>query len=294
MLYSGTTLEKDKEGAFRHLNDLYFLLFLLRAKGVKQEQITIVVDPDILDNLDYKTKGKTVPFPNANQYGTFRENIIRNCREVYDISDFEEKYQRNDQADLVFFASGHGSIHGLFNQKTERSMSPDFIEEAACESSRTILLLSQCYAGSFHHLDTRKHICVVGASEYQSSLSLPLELILGMFNKEYAQAIASNIAFYQNIAINPFIFFYFHYSFNPNFLNTKKKNLINLYKYTTASTYDLLSTIGYEAKKIPLVGKLRANIIQTPFLLNKIIAARESFKCAGTPPTHAASSGSSV
>ena len=90
---------------------------------------------------------------------------------------FEAEFKRNDN-DLVFFASGHGAVNGLAieNQESETItydfLTSDYFEEIADDKNSTYLFLSQCQAGAFHHLDTRKKICVIGASEYQNSMAL--------------------------------------------------------------------------------------------------------------------------
>ena len=67
VLFSGTCLEGN--GAFRHLNDLFFVLYTLVSKGVDKNQIFLSIDLTILENLDNKTLSKKITL--LNQEFTF-------------------------------------------------------------------------------------------------------------------------------------------------------------------------------------------------------------------------------
>lgn len=280
VLFSGSSLSHKEEDAYRHLNDLFFILILLMQYSVKPENIVLVIDIEILNVLDRKTHNKLLP--NIHDK-TFNQVFAENCGVVIDLNDFSPSFKK-DGHDLTFFASGHGAINGLNNLKTGGFITSDFFEEIATEETRTTLIMSQCYAGAFHHLDTRKNICVIGASEYQSSLSLDLEFMLGIFPPQYKSIISNNLQFFQNIAINPFIFSFFcSVFFHKDIIINSKKHMINIYKYTAAGTYDILSRLQnhllYEAYKAESSDRRfidnEQDILQSSFMLNKILAARQ-------------------
>jgi len=276
VLYSGTSLELE-EDAFRHLNDLYLMHLMLIRKGVNSVNITLSIDLDIFELIDEKTNNK--------KYNdlTFKEFFEKNST-IIDINDFEKSFNRKEK-DLIFISSGHGEIHGLHNGKNNTYISSDYFENLALPEYRTILLMSQCIAGSFHHLDTRKNICVIGASEYQSSLSLDLQSMCKIFGSKQ-QEYYNLLSFFNGVAINPFLFSFFMVSLYSNQLlaYNKNKNLIHIYKYTASSTYNYLQNVQnkidfelvtHEGKSYIQSGY--KNIIQVPYLLNKILASRLLF-----------------
>lgn len=282
ILFSGTCLQGN--GAFRHLNDLFFVLYTLASKCVKKNQIFLAIDLTILENLDTKTQNKKIlllgkEFTFLSFFKTYisEENFI-------DVKKFEAEFKRDDN-DLVFFASGHGAVNGLAIEKQENEtitsdfLTSDYFEEIADDKNSTFLFLSQCQAGAFHHLDTRKKICVIGASEYQNSISIPVNL---MFNHQGI----SNLSFVENIAINPFLFSFFIVmsTIEETMKYNKKKNIINIFKYIATSTIQYVSNL-YQYKRVIITKdfidsdnqKLEYTIenlvMQQPFLLNKILAS---------------------
>ena len=279
ILYSGTSLHEE-EDAFRHLNDLYLMLLMLLQKGVTKDNILLVIDLDILHHLDTKTKGKLI---NDLKIKDFLEISTSS---ILDINDFPNQYIRDVNKDLIFISSGHGSIHGLYNSKNDSYLSSDYFEDIATVKKRTILLMSQCIAGSFHHLDTRKNICTIGASEYQNSLSLDLLPLCKIFGGN-ANSMANSLSFFPGVAINPFLFSFFCVSLHTDVLlrYNSKKNLIHIYKYTASSTYSYLQNVQNkidfeliqhrDGKTFVRSGYM--NVIQTPYLLNKILASNIIF-----------------
>ena len=280
VLYSGTSLYEE-EDAFRHLNDLYLMLMMILNKGVIKDNILLVMDVDILSHLDIKTNSKLI---NGLKIKDFLE---ASTSEILDINDFPSKYERDISRDLIFISSGHGSIHGLYNSKNQSYISSDYFENIATISKRTILLMSQCIAGSFHHLDTRKNICTIGASEYQNSLSLDLFPLCKIFGHN-ANDIANSLSFFPGVSINPFLFSFFCVSLYTQELlkYNVKKNLIHIYKYTASSTYSYLQNVQNkidfeliqhrDGKTFVRSGYM--NVIQTPYLLNKILASNIIFR----------------
>ncbi len=282
VLFSGTNLNGN--GAFRHLNDLFFILYLLISKGIDKNQIFLSVDLSILDNLDQKTQNKIITlFDKEYTFSSFFKEYIAE-ENFINSNQFEDKFKRGDN-DLVFFASGHGHVRGLaienyFENNIEYDfLSSDYFEDIADSKNSTYLFLSQCQAGAFHHLDTRKNICVIGASEYQNSISIPINF---MFN----QVNISNLSFENNIAINPFMFSFFLVILylEEGIIYNKKKNIINIFKYIASSTIEYVSNL-YSNKKIIITKEFIESenhrmeysvenlIIQQPFLLNKILAS---------------------
>lgn len=282
VLFSGTCLQGN--GAFRHLNDLFFVLYTLVSKGVAENQIFLAIDLNILENLDSKTQNKKI-FLLGKEYTflTFFKTHI-SAENFIAVNQFEATFKRNDN-DLVFFASGHGAVNGLAIEKEENEtieydfLTSDYFEEIADNKNSTFLFLSQCQAGAFHHLDTRKKICVIGASEYQNSISIPVN---SMFNHQGI----TNLSFVDNIAINPFLFSFFIVMSNieETIKYNKKKNIINIFKYIATSTIQYVSNL-YQCKRIIITKdfidsdsqKLEYTIenlvMQQPFLLNKILAS---------------------
>ena len=80
--------------------------------------------------------------------------------------------------------------------------SDNTFEKIALEKKSTLIIMSQCFAGAFHHLDTRKNICVMGASEYQKSLSIPIKKLVCHYkiNEDLRKFLLHGLAF------NPGIF----------------------------------------------------------------------------------------
>jgi len=278
VLFSGTSFEKE-QGVFRHLNDLFFILHLLYYKNIEPENITLVIDIDALDYLDKKTLDKKVMLVDSTEY-TYSDIIRQLAKNIIDVSEFELTYKRNESKNLFFFSSGHGNIHGLSIGKNKTYLSPDYFEKNYIKGKVTFLYLSQCIAGAFHHLDTRKDICVLGASEYQTSVSIPIKKLQMQMMRDHNK-IVELFAFYDNIPINPFIFsFFINIILTKNF-RREQKNLLNLYKYINSSTIELIK--NDRMKMFINVEKIENDIlkveipyknIQQPFLLNKILATK--------------------
>ena len=283
VLFSGTCLSGN--GAFRHLNDLFLILYTLISKDIDKNQIYLVIDLKILENLNNKTQDKKISlFGQEFTFLSFFENYISE-ENFIEATEFETKFKRYDN-DLVFFASGHGAVNGLAIEKKEKEiieynfLTSDYFEDIADNKNSTYLFLSQCQAGAFHHLDTRKQICVIGASEYQNSISIPINF---MFN----QVSISNLSFENNIAVNPFVFSFFMVILylENGIINNKKKNIINIFKYIASSTIEYVANL-YKNKKIIITKEFIESenhrieysvenlIIQQPFLLNKILASK--------------------
>lgn len=282
ILFSGTCLHGN--GAFRHLNDLFFVLYTLVSKGVAKNQIFLAIDLTILQNLDVKTQYKKIFL--LGQEFTFLSFFEKYISEenFIDVSKFEITFNRTDN-NLVFFASGHGAVNGLAIEKQKNEtitydfLTSDYFEEVADNKNSTYLFLSQCQAGAFHHLDTRKKICVIGASEYQNSISIPVNLMFG-------QQGISNLSFEDNIAINPFLFSFFLVMSNveETIKYNKKKNIINIFKYIATSTIQYVSNL-YQYKRVIITKEfidsdsqkleytIENLVMQQPFLLNKILAS---------------------
>lgn len=278
VLFSGTSLNGN--GAFRHLNDLFIILFALIQRKIPKERIYIVIDKRILENLDTKTNSKIISINNVSL--TFSEYITNNVDNIIDVINFEKEFIRGNN-DLVFIASGHGAVQGLSIENNKTFLSSDYFENICTnDENSTYLIMSQCQAGAFHHLDTRKDICVIGASEYQNSISIPLNSMVSDVN------FIHNFSFWNGIAINPFIFSLFIVILNinnENIINNSKKNIINIFKFVASSTISYVSAqINNRKIVIPkdLVLKSKGDFeilvenitIQQPFLLNKILASK--------------------
>lgn len=274
VLFSGTSLGEN--GDLRHLNDLYFFLFLLNFFKIEKNSIYLVVDLDIIEELKSSSK-----------YRDIASVIEQNVEHMIDVASFENTFKREENKDLIFLASGHGDINGLYIGKNKSYLTSDYFEDNATYSSSTVLIMTQCFAGAFHHLDTRKNLCVLGASEYQESLSLPInKLLLDDVHDEVLQEfVLKALAFKDDIPINPFMFAMFTILINHNKLQTKNKHFINIYKNTTALTLKYLKNTAQslrieavitpqtEGEKTEIIFDSNT-IIQQPYLLNKIVAAR--------------------
>lgn len=284
VLFSGTGINGN--GPFRHLNDLFLILFLLIKKNIPSSQIYLTIDINILASLDSTTGNRSFPFLDNGSlsYRQIFETYI-DSNNIIPVEDFEKKFHRDRAKDLVFIASGHGAINGLSidgtDGKVSKFLSSDYFEKIANEKNRTILIMSQCQAAAFHHLDTRKNLCVMGASDYQSSVSLKLAAMTP------EQSIIDHFAFEEGLAINPFIFSLFAaILMKDTLIINEKHHLINLFKYVTASTLTYLSKSGKRQVRINREKLLDIEdeyleflfeeriLIQQPFLLNKILAAR--------------------
>lgn len=282
VLFSGTALGHD--GDQRHLNDLYFILYLLSKYKIPKENIILSVDTDILEEL------KSTPTLKNKS-----DKIYEYVDKVIDISNFKNEYTRDKNKNLVFISSGHGNINGLHISKNDSVINSDFFEDIAVKDKDTLLIMSQCFAGAFHHLDTRKNICVLGASEYQESLSMPLLKLLANYNedkkkwyfKDYIDAdlgnfILNELAFKEEIVLNPFLFSLFLVLLNPsNHILSRNKHLINIYKNSTSLTSNYLSNTYQHIKlkgpnpsdsEVIMIEGIR--ITQQSYLLNKILASR--------------------
>jgi hypothetical protein len=278
VLFSGTLLKQN--GDIRHINDLYFIIYLLHVNKISNNNITLAVDKNILSEL------KDSPL-----YKDIYSLIIKFVGEVIDVLEFESLYKRNENKDLIFIASGHGDINGLAIGQNQR-ISSDYFESIASYRKGTLLIMSQCFAGAFHHLDTRKNICVLGASEYQTSLSIQIKDLLNsnqikeLEDKHLEDFILNGLAFRTDIPINPFIFSFFITIFKPEIIKSSNKHLINIYKSTASQTLNYLNTfqqifrieqvfdVESESGKQQILFDSNKSITQQPYLLNKIMAAR--------------------
>ncbi len=276
VLFSGTALGND--GDLRHLNDLYFIIFLLSFYEIPKDNIILVVDLDILKEMEKNSI-----------FNGISKLITDKVGQLIDAQAFETTYKRDKNKDLIFIASGHGNINGLHIGKTNTFVNADFFEDIAIPTKGTLLVMTQCFAGSFHHLDTRKNICVLGASEYQESLSIPINKLISNINIEenLSNFLLNAIAFKSDIAINPFLFSFFLTLIHPDTIQSKKKHLINVYKNTASLTLNYMKdthqifkiesiiipddAIEDKREEIIFQGK---TITQQSYLLNKIMAAR--------------------
>lgn len=284
VLFSGTGINSN--GPFRHLNDLFLILYLLIKNQIPSNKIYLSIDSKILENLDSRTNQKLFQHLD-NGTLTYRQIFEKyiDKNNIIDATNFQEQFKRDINSDLIFIASGHGSIDGLAIDGTSpgenKFLSSDYFENISNKKNRTVLIMSQCQAAAFHHLDTRKNICVMGASDYQSSVSLELG---SMFPNE---AVVNDFSFEKSTAINPFIFSLFlAITFRDSLISNEKRHLINLFKYVAASTLDYLSKSGkrkiiirkqdlieLEGDSLEFLFDERV-LIQQPFLLNKILATR--------------------
>ncbi|MFY4818415.1 hypothetical protein ACOTWJ_09295 [Aliarcobacter butzleri] len=272
ILFSGTSLGED--GDMRHLNDLYFVLYILKYYNIDPNSILLSIDVDILEELD------RMPC-----YKLITELIKNSVGNIIDIQNFEKDYKRPSDKNIVFVASGHGDINGLSISKNKTSITSDFFEKIALEQKSTLIIMSQCFAGAFHHLDTRKNICVMGASEYQKSLSIPIRKLVCHYKitEELSNFLLYGLAFNPGISINPFLFAFVITTIEPNiFIKSDKKHLINIYKSTAAltleymeNTYHLLTLKEVRTSDNEYIFD-GIRITQQPYLLNKILAARYS------------------
>ena len=274
ILFSGTAL--NQTGDKRHLNDLYFFLYLLIYYKVDKSSISLVVDIDIIEELKINPPYKEIALL-----------IEKNVAQIIDIISFQDVFERDKKKNLIFLASGHGDINGLYIGKNNSYLTSDYFENSATYKSKTILIMTQCFAGAFHHLDTRKNLCVLGASEYQESLSIPINklLIENIHSEALQNFVLNSLAFNQNIPINPFMFALFTTLINKDNLKTDNKHFINIYKSTTALTLQYLKRTVQVLKIDAVVEPKedgekteiifdRNTLIQQPYLLNKIVAAR--------------------
>jgi hypothetical protein len=275
LLFSGSSLD-DAQGAFRHLNDLFFILYVLYKKGIESSNITLCIDNNILDSLDSKTNMKKSRLV-ENAELTYCQIIKKLSGSIIDLKNFENKFQRDKNRNFIFFSSGHGNIHGL-STSSNSFISPDYFEKLASSSNDkfTFLYLSQCIAGAFHHLDTREKIFIFGASEYQNSISIPIEKLILTPNHDNIMRLFS---FYGNIPINPFIFTFFITMLSHNLIRREKKNMLNLYKYINSSTIELIKQTQCKV----LIDKndfleIDLPVIQQPYLLNKNLASEVMFE----------------
>lgn len=281
VLFSGTSLGDN--GDVRHLNDLYFMLFLLKKYKIDKDNITLSVDEKILSEL------KSNPLYKKEISKTINEQVGT----VINPENFTRDYSRDKNKNLVFISSGHGHINGLHLTKSNTFISSDYFEDISSETHDTLLIMSQCYAGAFHHLDTRKNFCVMGASDYQESLSINLIKLItfsdnsghlffkNRIEQNLGNFIINELSFnYKMHNINPFIFSLFLVLLEPEKqIASRKKHLINIYKNTVSITSENLNDT-YQHVKIktgtnPQDYNIEGiRITQQPYLLNKIIASR--------------------
>jgi hypothetical protein len=281
ILFSGTLLGQN--GDIRHVNDLYFIIYLFSYYHIPKENITLVVDKNIL-----------LEFNASPMYKDIYNFIISYTGEIIDVKEFESHYKRDQNKDLIFIASGHGNIDGLSIDQ-DQYLSPDYFEQISSATKATLLIMSQCFAGAFHHLDTRKNICVLGASEYQTSLSMSIDKLLNsdqvisLGDQNLNNFILNSLAFRPKIEINPFLFSFFITLLKPEIIKSPSKHMINVYKNTVAQTLNYLNdrekifrieqtfSIPQAATGAGMMQVLydsNKSIVQQPYLLNKIIAAR--------------------
>ena len=272
ILFSGTSLCED--GDIRHLNDLCFVLYILKYYNIDSNNIVLSIDIDILEEFD-----------RTHYYKAIKNWIKNSVGNIIDVQNFENEYERPSDKNIVFVASGHGDINGLSISKNNTFITSDFFEKIALEKKSTLIIMSQCFAGAFHHLDTRKNICVMGASEYQKSLSIPIKKLVCHYkiNEDLRKFLLHGLAFNPGISINPFLFAFVIITIEPNiFIKSDKKHLINIYKSTAALTLEYMENT-YHILTLKEDRNLEneyvfdgIRITQQPYLLNKILAARYS------------------
>lgn len=279
ILFSGTSNDND---FIRHFADLQAVLISLVHNKVKKENIRIVIDAEAFEELKSYSK--------YSLWVSLIENYVGHITEA---STFTQEYKRPLNKDIFFIASGHGNINGLSVGKNNSFITSDFFEDIASEENSTILILSQCYAGAFHHLDTRKNICVLGASEYQTSLSISIDKLIKCLPTDLQNTYRSFFNIERELVINPFLLYFASILFDPNtFIKIKNKNLLNIYKKTTVMTLEVLNEIpqildildildkdssGQKQEELGIVIK-GLLFVQHPFLLNKILATRYFIK----------------
>ena len=278
ILFSGSTI--DSNDGFRHLNDLYFIMWSLVERKIQKEQIYLYADKRLINGLDEKTNHKSAIFNKKS--GEFSAHIKNHTQGIYDPSTFEANIQQLKGQNLIFISSGHGSIDGI-DCGNNRILSPDVFETFSKENRDrlSVLVLSQCISGAFNHLDTRNEITVLGSAEFQNSISQPIEM-MNFLTDDFHNAVLENLCFYPQIPINPFIYTFVIYStFCDQLINRKSKSLVEVYKYTATKTLQVLNDLH---DIIPLTSTDGVNRIgfklrqtQQPFLLNKILASDISF-----------------
>ena len=123
---------------------------------------------------------------------------------------------------------------------------------------------------------------MLGASEYQSSVSIPIKKL--KHTKDH-QTIEELFSFYENIPINPFIYtFFINLLLVDTLIKRESKNILNLYKYINSNTivliknddvkiYINLSSINKDVVELSIPQK----IVKQPYLLNKILATEVIF-----------------
>lgn len=281
VLFSGTSLGDN--GDVRHLNDLYFMLFLLSKYKIPKENVLLAVDDNILKELKI----------NPLYDDKINITIDNQVGKIINPEDFEKNYNRDKNKNLVFISSGHGHISGLHLTKSNTFISSDYFEDISSETNDTLLIMSQCYAGAFHHLDTRRNICVLGSSDYQESLSLNLLKLITMkddkgnlffknnIDQRLGDFILKEMSFNPQMhPINPFIFSLFLVLLEPDKqIASRKKHLINIYKNAVSITSENLNNTYQHVKIETGTSSVNYNIegiriTQQPYLLNKIIASR--------------------
>ena len=100
VLFSGTSFE-DEQGVFRHINDLFFILYILYVKDISKENIILACDIKALNYLNKKTNNKKVKLID-NRLLTYIEMINTIVGDIINVIDFEKDYKNDKDKNLIF------------------------------------------------------------------------------------------------------------------------------------------------------------------------------------------------
>lgn len=229
----------DVDTGDRHLLDLAWGLKNLTDSGIKNTDIFIYID----------TKLSAENVNNHLNFNSFKYHI--NSLSEYFNSDSNIF---NNYMNVMFFVLGHGSKTGL--DSLHKTTPYELINKIKNMSGprNAVLYLGQCYAGIFNYLKVSKdnqdvELIVIGATEFQSSLSYPIK------DNLYSGVPTEWIA-------NLFMYHLFKWFKNPIDVDGDNSfSILDSYKYTEIETSQLLSSIS--SLRLNLIGDLhgkRSNI----------------------------------
>jgi hypothetical protein len=245
-------LPANPEAEDRHIYDVAYGVFCLEQKGIKPEDITIIIDGD---------RGRiTALLQIASMYKY----------QIFNSSDINTIFQNNTYDNVALFVTGHGSINGLASNFPIKPYPLLHTIRTAPGLKYGVIYLGQCYAGIFNYMQvknsSRKRIAqteaplvIIGATNLYESIST-------MTTEKFLQTKNSWNA-------NMFLFNLFQWILNPiDADGDDKYTVMDSYKCAGTNTNDLY-------KKLKLTDNIRTRNIT--FDIDNLVRECESLKSSG-------------
>lgn len=161
-------LPSSHEAEERHIYDIAFGAGCLLSRGVKYDDIVIVIDNVSITKTAQCFSRFTLPTPNH----------------IYTTSELSALLEYNTHKNAVVFVTGHGSPDGLDAPFPMKPYSVYKMFHTARNMKQAVFFFGQCYAGIFNHMPISSHlglvdvhckrITAVGGTGLFPSMSIPI------------------------------------------------------------------------------------------------------------------------